>query len=68
MSEQRAVYKIDTNLLQTLCDDGMMDSEIKMLHGRLRSIKVQLLSLLVEIDKALGDEPSVMTRAERRRR
>lgn len=63
MSEQTVEYLL--NNTQT-CDK--LDTDIDVMRGRLRHIKIQLLSLLVELDRALGDEPSVMTRAERRRR
>lgn len=63
MSEQTVEYLLKNT--QT-CDK--LDTDIDVMRGRLRHIKIQLLSLLVELDRALGDEPSVMTRAERRRR
>lgn len=63
MSEQRAEY-----LLQPDENRATMSTETSVLRGKLRSLKVQLISVLVEVDRALGDEPSVMTRAERRRR
>lgn len=66
MSEHRTPYC--TEVLQSRDNLCTIDTEVDALRGRLRNIKVQLLSLLVELDRALGDEPSVKTRAERRGR
>lgn len=63
MSEHRTEH-----LLQPEARPAILSTEVDALRGKLRNVKVQLLSLLVELDTALGDEPSVKTRAERRRR
>ena len=44
-----------------------LDAESSALRSQLRDIKRQLISLLVTVDRALGEEPSVITRSERRR-
>lgn len=65
MSEQRQPYR--TKVLQGCDNRATMSTDTDALFVKARHVKVQLLSLLVELDKYLGDEPSVMTRAERRR-
>lgn len=65
MSEQAVTYR--TNLLQPESNRATMSTDADALLVKARHVKVQLLSLLVELDKYLGDEPSVKTRAERRR-
>lgn len=65
MTEKRTAYQ--TEVLSTPANSATLEAETSVLRGKLRNIKVQLISLLVEIDRALGDEPSVKTRAERRR-
>ncbi len=44
-----------------------MEQEVDTLRAQLRVMKRQLIGLLTEVNRILGDEPSVMTRAERRR-
>jgi hypothetical protein len=62
VSEERVQYvlKPDTNSVT-------LSTEMDTLRAQLVDVERQLLSLLVTVQRALGKEPSVMTRAERRR-
>lgn len=62
MSERRADYLLQQDIkLCTLC------TECDGLRVHLPDIERLLTSLLVKVQVAQGKEPSVMTRAERRR-
>lgn len=63
MSEQTVQYLLNT------CDKPVtMDTQLHTLRADLEEIERRLIPLLVTVQRALGKEPSVMTRAERRRR
>jgi hypothetical protein len=63
MSEQAERY-----LLQTPCKPDTLSTDLDTLRTKLSDLECQLISLLVTVQRAQGKEPSVMTRAERRRR
>lgn len=65
MSEEREPYY--TRALQTSREPVIMETDLHILRARLSDIECQLISLLVTVQRALGKEPSVMTRSERRR-
>jgi hypothetical protein len=44
-----------------------MDTDLRTLRDDLEEIERRLIPLLVTVQRALGKEPSVNTRAERRR-
>lgn len=52
-------------LVQTAQNRDTMEPE--KVRAQLRDLKRQLIGLLTTVDACLGDEPSVPTRAERRR-
>lgn len=45
-----------------------LSTDIDTLRSQLTDMERQLISLLVTVQRALGKEPSVITRSERRRR
>lgn len=55
-------------LLQTPDNPVIMDMEMDVLRADLEDLERRLIPLLVAVQKALGKEPSVMTRAEKRQR
>lgn len=63
MSERTIEY----NLLQTHRNPATMSTEADTLRADLEELERRLIPLLVTVQKALGKEPMVMTRAERRR-
>lgn len=63
MTEQRAAY-----LLKPSNNNATMDTDLDTVRAQLEDIERRLIPLLVTVQKALGKEPSVSTRAERRAR
>lgn len=63
MSEQRESYRV----LYTQEKPVIMSTELETVRTKLVDIECQLISLLVTVQRALGKEPSVVTRSERRR-
>lgn len=75
MSEERPRYgllysdiKHDTVEQACSCQDKPEHSERNALRVELEEIERRLIPLLVIVQRALGKEPSVTTRAERRAR
>lgn len=64
VSEQRESYRV----LYTQEKPATLETDLHVLRARLVDIECQLISLLVTVQRALGKEPSVMTRRERRSR
>jgi hypothetical protein len=64
MSEQTVAY----TPLYTQEKSGKIDTELHTLRADLEEIERRLIPLLVTVQRALGKEPSILTRAERRRR
>lgn len=64
MSEERPRY----GLLYTQDKHATLDTDLHTVRAKLVDIECQLISLLVTVQRALGKEPSVMTRRERRGR
>lgn len=62
MSEAPVQY-----LLQTSDKGDTIDTNTDILRSQLTDMERQLISLLVTVQRALGKEPSVITRSERRR-
>lgn len=62
MSEAPVPY-----LLQPDIKPVTLDTELETVRARLVDLECQLISLLVTVQRAQGKEPSVKTRAERRR-
>lgn len=56
----------DDVLLKTESKSVMLRTEDEVLRAKLSDIECQLISLLVTVQRALGKEPSVITRRERR--
>lgn len=63
MSEERLSYVITQNESSR----DIMDTDLRTLRDDLEEIERRLIPLLVTVQRALGKEPSVNTRAERRR-
>jgi hypothetical protein len=63
MSEERGAY-----LLKPMLKSGTLDTELDTVRAQLEEIERRLIPLLVTVQKALGKEPSISTRAERRTR
>lgn len=64
MSEERVPYRV----LNTQEKPVIMETDLHTLRAKLSDLECQLISLLVTVQRAQGKEPTVMTRAERRRR
>lgn len=62
MSEEAVAY-----LLKPEANGDTINAEADTLRQQLRTVKRQLIGLLTTVERVLGDEPSVQTRAERRR-
>lgn len=67
MSETRP--PCETRNVYVVSDENraILDTDLYALRGKLLDIECQLISLLVTVQRALGKEPSVMTRRERRK-
>lgn len=65
MSEQCAPY--NAGVLNTQTNSATLSTELDTLRAKLSDLECQLISLLVTVQRAQGKEPTVMTRAERRR-
>lgn len=63
MSEERAGYRV----LNTQENSVTLSTEIDTLRAHLVDMERLLISMLATVQRAQGKEPSVMTRAERRR-
>jgi hypothetical protein len=68
MSETRTAYMIDANLLQSRDKQCTMDTELQVVRVELVELERRLIAALVTVQHALGKEPSIVTRAERRKR
>lgn len=69
LSEERAVYRVvQPDLLQTCDKPAMIDAELDTVRVELVELERRLIPLLVAIQRALGKEPMVVTRSERRAR
>lgn len=66
MSETPAVYHAP-NGAPPLPPRAILDTDLYTLCAELEEIERRLIPLLVTVQRALGKEPSVLTRAERRR-
>lgn len=55
-------------LLQTPRKPDTLDTELRTLRDDLEELERKLIASLVTVQRALGKEPSVLTRLERRRR
>lgn len=55
-------------LLQTPCKPDTLSTDLYTLQAHLPDLERLLTSLLVKVQLAQGKEPTLMTRAERRRR
>jgi len=64
MSEERVVFRA----LNTDMQHDIITTDLYTVRDKLADLECQLISLLVTVQRAQGKEPSVMTRAERRRR
>lgn len=64
MTETRPSHTVDTH---PIAQRAILIADLETLYGKLADIECQLISLLVTVQRALGKEPSVRTRAERRR-
>lgn len=53
--------------LNSDAEHDILTTDLDTLRTRLVDLECQLISLLVTVQRALGKEPSVMTRRERRR-
>lgn len=67
MSETRPPYETSNLYVTSNANRDTMSTEMETVRSKLVDIECQLISLLVTVQRALGKEPSVMTRAERRR-
>lgn len=70
VTEQRADYHLKPpaqSIRQAQDKPAMISTELDTLRTKLVDIECQLISLLVTVQRALGKEPTVMTRRERRR-
>lgn len=67
MTESRPSYHVTYRDTQPLASHAILDTDVETVRSKLVDIECQLISLLVTVQRALGKEPSVMTRAERRR-
>lgn len=56
-----------TGLLKPDANSVTLSTELHTVRAKLVDLECQLISLLVTVQRALGKEPSVMTRSERRR-
>jgi hypothetical protein len=63
MSEERATY----TLLKPTQECGTVDTQMHTMRAELEELERRLIPLLVTVQKALGKEPMIATRAERRR-
>lgn len=63
MSEEKPVYGVFTSEPKSIT----LSTELDTLRAKLSDLECQLISLLVTVQRAQGKEPTVMTRAERRR-
>lgn len=63
MSESRAVY-----LLKPTQECDRVDTQMHTVRAELEELERRMIPLLVTIQRALGKEPSITTRAERRNR
>lgn len=70
MSEQRAPYLTECkqSLLKPDSNSVTLTTELDTVRTQLVNLECQLLSALVTVQRALGKEPSVMTRRDRRGR
>lgn len=55
------------HLLKAEQNGDILHRETDAMRAQLRDMKRQLIGLLTTVERVLGDEPSVMSRAERRR-
>lgn len=60
--EERTPY-----LLKQEPKSATLDTELETVRAHLADLECQLISLLVTVQRALGKEPSILTRKERRR-
>lgn len=72
MSEESIVYSTAIGgLLRIPCESGTINTKppemIQVTRAELIDLKRQLISLLVTVDRVLDEQPSVITRSERRR-
>lgn len=58
----------EQTLLQTSRKPDTLDTELRTLRDDLEELERKLIASLVTVQRALGKEPSVLTRLERRRR
>lgn len=64
--EERVRYCADS-LLQEVDNNAMIDTRLDTMRAELEELERRLIPLLVTVQRALGKEPSINTRAERRR-
>jgi hypothetical protein len=64
MSEQTFTYNTSLNTQE---NSVILNTELHTLYADLEEIERRLIPLLVTVQRALGKEPSILTRAERRR-
>lgn len=62
--EERVLYGVPLDAITT---HVKLDADIVLSRAQLVDLKRQLVSLLVTVERALSEEPSEVTRAERRR-
>lgn len=65
MSEERVLYS--TNLFTPDRNGVIVNTELDTMRAELEELERRLIPLLVTVQRALGKEPSINTRAERRR-
>jgi hypothetical protein len=69
MSEERAVYIVACNTPSCLNGEAnavIITSEPDSLRAQLEELERRLIPLLITVQHALGKEPTVITRAQRR--
>jgi hypothetical protein len=58
----------ESGVLKPTPGSGTLSTEAENIRSELVDLERQLTSLLVTVQRALGKEPTVMTRSERRKR
>lgn len=66
MSETRAPYS--TTLFTAEPKRATMSTELDLVRAELEELERRLIPLLVTVQRALGKEPTILTRSERRGR
>lgn len=66
MTESRQPYAV-TQRDPPIASRDILSTELYTLRDELEEIERRLIPLLVTVQRALGKEPSISTRAERRR-